>query len=46
MDYTIIEKKAFPIAVTTRQFTTTMEQNFVQIPKWWDEFLKSPDCPG
>ena len=44
MDYRIIEKPAFPIAVTKRQFTTANEQNFVQIPKWWDEFLKSPEC--
>jgi AraC family transcriptional regulator len=44
MDYRIIEKLAFPIAVATRQFTTANGQNFVQIPKWWDEFLKSPQC--
>jgi len=44
MDYRIIEKLAFPIAVTTRQFTTANGQNFIQIPKWWDEFLKSPEC--
>ncbi len=43
MDYRIIEKPAFPIAVTTRQFTTANEQNFVQIPRWWDEFMKSPE---
>ena len=46
MDYRIIEKPAFPIALTKRQFTTANGQNFVQIPKWWDEFLKSPECNG
>jgi AraC family transcriptional regulator len=44
MDYTIIEKPAFPIAVTKKKFTTAKGQNFIRIPKWWDEFLKSPDC--
>ena len=44
MDYRIIKKPAFAIAVTTRRFTTLDGQNFVQIPKWWDEFLASPDC--
>lgn len=44
VDYRVIEKPAFPVAVTKRQFTTANEQNFVQIPKWWDEFLKSPKC--
>jgi AraC family transcriptional regulator len=43
MDYTIIEKKAFDIALTKRQFSTSGGQNFVLIPKWWDEFLKSSD---
>jgi AraC family transcriptional regulator len=43
MDYTIIEKPAFNVALTKRQFTTAKGQNFVQIPRWWDEFLKSPD---
>ena len=44
MDYRIIEKPAFPVALTSRQFTTVNEQNFVDIPRWWEEFLASPDC--
>jgi AraC family transcriptional regulator len=44
MDYGIIEKPAFGVAVTKRQFTTANGQNFIQIPKWWEDFLKSPDC--
>jgi AraC family transcriptional regulator len=43
MDYSIIEKAAFDVAVTTRRFTTENEQNFKDIPKWWQEFLASPD---
>jgi AraC family transcriptional regulator len=44
MEYKIVEKPAFPIAVTTRRFTTYDEQNFVRIPEWWREFLASPEC--
>lgn len=44
MDYRIVEKPSFPIALTTRSFTTVNEQNFIEIPKWWQEFLASPDC--
>lgn len=43
MDYRIIEKPAFPVAITSRQFTNVDEQNFKDIPKWWQEFLASPD---
>jgi AraC family transcriptional regulator len=43
MDYTIMEKKGFNIALTKRQFSTGGGQNFVLIPKYWQEFLKSPD---
>jgi len=43
MDYRILEKPAFPIAMTSRQFATANGENFVQIPKWWDEFMASPD---
>ncbi len=43
MDYTITEKKEFNIALTKRQFSTSGGQNFVLIPKFWNEFLKSPD---
>jgi len=44
MDYRIMEKPGFAIAARTRQFTTVNGQNFVKIPKWWDEFVKAPDC--
>lgn len=44
MDYRIIEKPAFSAAVVRRPFTLTDGQNFIQIPKFWNEFLKSPDC--
>ncbi len=44
MDYKIIEKPAFKVGVTKRQFTTANGQNFIQIPKWWDDFMVSPDC--
>jgi AraC family transcriptional regulator len=43
MDYTIIEKTGFNIALTKRQFSTAGGQNFVLIPQFWQEFLKSPD---
>jgi AraC family transcriptional regulator len=43
MDYTITEKKAFDIALTKRVFSTAEGQNFVQIPQFWQEFMKSPD---
>jgi AraC family transcriptional regulator len=43
MDYTIIDKKGFNIALTKRQFSTGGGQNFVLIPQYWQEFLKSPD---
>ncbi|OGN99285.1 MAG: hypothetical protein A2Y58_04495 [Chloroflexi bacterium RBG_13_51_52] len=44
MDYRIIEKPGLTIAARTRQFTTINGQNFVEIPKWWEEFMKSPEC--
>jgi AraC family transcriptional regulator len=46
MDYTLIEKKGFEIAITKRRFSTGGGQNFVRIPQWWQEFLKSPDYPA
>lgn len=44
MDYRIIEKPGITIAAKTRQFTTSNGQNFVEIPKWWHEFLTSSEC--
>jgi AraC family transcriptional regulator len=44
MDYRIIEKPAFPVAITAKKFTNIDGQNFKDIPAWWDKFLASPDC--
>ncbi|MFC1921372.1 GyrI-like domain-containing protein [Chloroflexota bacterium] len=44
MDYKIIEKPAFPVALTVRQFTNIDGQCYKDIPEWWEEFLASPDC--
>jgi AraC family transcriptional regulator len=44
MDYTIIEKPGFNIAITKKRFSTAGGQNFIKIPQWWNEFVKSPDC--
>ena len=44
MDYRIIEKPAFPIAMTARRFTSIDGQNLKDIPAWWTGFLASPDC--
>ena len=43
MDYRIIDKPAFPVAITVRQFTNVDGQNYKDIPAWWEEFLASPD---
>jgi AraC family transcriptional regulator len=43
MDYKIIEKPAFNVAIMSRKFTTVNGQNFVDIPKWWQEFMASQD---
>ncbi len=44
MDYRIIKKPGFTAAARTRHFTTVDGKNFVDIPKWWQEFLASRDC--
>ena len=44
MDYKILIKPAFSIAMTSRKFTSINGQNFKDIPAWWSEFLSSPDC--
>ncbi len=43
MDYTIIEKKGFNMALTKRKFSTTGGQNFIKIPQFWQDFMKTPD---
>ena len=44
MDYKILKKPAFSIAMTSRKFTSINDQNFKDIPAWWQKFLASPDC--
>ena len=44
MDYRIIETPAFNIAMVSRRFTNIDGQNLKDIPTWWGEFRKSPDC--
>lgn len=43
MDYRIMEKPGFNIAMVSRKFTNAGGQNFKDIPTWWGEFRKSPD---
>ncbi|MBN1176047.1 MAG: AraC family transcriptional regulator [Dehalococcoidales bacterium] len=44
MDYRLMEKPGIAIAARTRKFTTVNGQNFVEIPKWWEEFMSTPEC--
>ncbi len=44
MDYRMIETPVFNIATVSRKFTNIGGQNFKDIPTWWGEFRKSPDC--
>ncbi|HEY95382.1 MAG TPA: AraC family transcriptional regulator [Dehalococcoidia bacterium] len=44
MDYRMIETPAFNIAMVSRKFTSIGGQNLKDIPAWWEEFSKSPDC--
>jgi AraC family transcriptional regulator len=43
LDYRIIEKPAFQVALTARQFNNLNGQNLKEIPEWWGEFEGSPD---
>ncbi|HEY96852.1 MAG TPA: AraC family transcriptional regulator [Dehalococcoidia bacterium] len=43
MNYRIIKKPAFTVALTSRKFTTDGGQNLKDIPKWWQEFMASPE---
>jgi AraC family transcriptional regulator len=43
MDYRIMEKPAFPVALKVRQFTNVNGQNLKDIPEWWEEFMASSD---
>jgi len=41
MDYQIVEKPAFTIIGRSRKFITTNGENFVKIPQFWQEFMKT-----
>jgi AraC family transcriptional regulator len=41
MDYRIIEKPAFNVVGKARKFTTVQGENFIKIPQFWDEFMKT-----
>jgi AraC family transcriptional regulator len=43
MDYKIIEKPAFTTVGRGKKFSTSHGQNFIKIPQFWQEFMKSPD---
>ena len=45
MDYKIIKKPAFEVAIKSRKFTNVNEQNFKDAPVFWEEFLNSPEHP-
>ena len=44
MDYKILKKPAFTVAITSRKFTNIEGRNLKDIPAWWEEFVASPDC--
>ncbi len=43
MDYRMTETPAFTIAMVSRKFTNIGGQNLKDIPKWWEEYSKTPD---
>jgi AraC family transcriptional regulator len=43
MDYSIIEKPAFEILGRSRKFRTVNGENFIKIPQFWDEFMKTDE---
>ncbi len=45
MDYKILEKPAFQVAIKARQFTNLNGQNFKDAPIFWQEFINSPEHP-
>lgn len=45
MDYRITKKPAFQVAIKARQFTNINEQNYRDVPVFWEEFLNSPEHP-
>lgn len=45
MDYKIIEKPVFDLLGRGRKFTTANGENFVKIPQFWQEFMKTKEYP-
>ena len=43
MDYRIIEKPAFAILGRSRKFYTKNGENFIKIPQFWQEFMKTDE---
>jgi AraC family transcriptional regulator len=43
MDYTIIEKPAFDILGRSRKFHTKNGENFIKIPQFWQEYMKTDE---
>ena len=43
MDYRMIEKPAFEIMARSRRFSMVGGQNFIEIPKFWDEYMQTPE---
>jgi AraC family transcriptional regulator len=40
MDYRIIEKPAFEVVCQSRKFTTVNGENFIKVPRFWDDFCR------
>ena len=45
VDYKILERPAFQVAIKARQFTNLNGQNFKDVPVFWREFINSPEHP-
>ncbi len=43
MDYKIIEEPAFEVVGKSKKFTTEGGENFIKIPKFWEEFIQNKD---
>jgi AraC family transcriptional regulator len=43
MDYRIIEKPAFEIIGRSRKFSTANGKNFIKIPQFWQEYMKTDE---
>jgi AraC family transcriptional regulator len=43
MDYRVIEKPAFEILGRSRKFRTVNGENFIKIPQFWQEYMKTDE---